>query len=167
MRVPSLFLTAALAAALPAQGSVTVNDVGLTMDGGILTVIYGQSCGPFTCAPFHAGAVAAGQPPRTVVVYGAPAQIYVLAIDLANQAPCIAIPGIRNALILGPQPITLAIGLVGPGSAITPCQQGRAPYLLSFPAGAPSGVQFQLQALAMSPSQNVPAFTIALQAMIQ
>jgi len=167
MRVSSLFLTTALAAALPAQGSVLVNDVGLTMDGGILTVIYGQGCGPFTCAPFIAGGVGGGQPPRTVVVYGAPSQVYVLAIDVANSAPCIPFPGIGNALILGVQPVTLAIGVLGPGSLIAPCQQGRAGYQLAFPVGAPVGVQFELQALAMSASQNVPAFTIALQATIQ
>lgn len=167
MRVPSLFLTAAITAALPAQGSVLVNDVGLTMDGGMLTVIYGQSCGPFTCTPFVAGPVGVGQPPRSVVVYGRPAQVYVLAIDLANGAPCIPFPGIANALILGVQPITLAIGLLGPGSTITPCQQGRAAYLLSFPAGTPTSVPFQLQGLAMSPSQNVPAFTVALQSSTQ
>lgn len=164
MRVPATFLTAALATiALPAQGSVLVNDVGLTMDGGMLTVIYGQSCGPFTCTPFFAGPVAAGQPSRTVIVYGAPAQVFALAIDLVNPAPCIAIPGIANSLILGVQPVTLAVGLIGGGILIGPCNQGRALYGLGFPAGTPPGVAFQLQAIAMSAAQNVPAFTIALQ----
>ena len=164
MRVPFLFLTAALAAApLLAQ---SVQDVGLTMDGGLLTVIYGQACGPFSCTPRVAGNVAAAQP-RVVVVYGAPVQIYVLAIDLANSAPCFAFPGIANSLVLGVQPFTLAIGILGPGGVIGACQQGRAPYSLLFPLGTPSGVQFQLQALAMSPTQNVPAFTIALQATTQ
>ena len=164
MHVPSLFPTAALAAlALPAQASLLVDDVGLTMDGGMLTVIYGQNCGPFTCTPFFAGPVAAGQPSRTVIVYGAQLQPFVLAIDLVNPAPCVAIPGLANSLILGLQPITLAVGAIGPGILIGPCSQGRAFYGLAFPAGAPPGVQFQLQALAMSASQNVPAFTIALQ----
>ena len=167
MRVPTLFLTAALGvAALPAQGSVTVNDVGLTMDGGMLTVIYGQSCGPFTCTPFFAGPVAVGQPSRSVIVYGAQLQPFVLAIDLVNPAPCLPIPGIANSLILGLQPITLAVGLIGPASFVTPCQQGRAWYGLSFPVGTPTGVSFELQALAFSPSQNVPAFTIALRSQI-
>ena len=167
MRVPSLFLTVALAAALPAQGSVLVNDVGLTMDGGMLTVIFGQSCGPFTCTPFFASPVATGQPSRSVIVYGATNQPFALAIDLVNPGPCIAFPGIANSLILGVQPVTLAFGLIGPGILIGPCNQGRAWYGLSFPSAAPSGVQFQLQALAMSAAQNVPAFTIALHSSIQ
>lgn len=167
MRVPSLFLTATLAATLPAQGSATVNDVGMTMDGGMLPVIFGQSCGPFTCTPLYAGPVAAGQPGRTVIVYGAPNQPFALAIDLANSAPCMPFPGIANSLILGVQPVTLAFGLIGGGILVGPCNQGRAWYGLSFPVGAPSGVQFELQALAMSASQNVPAFTIALQSSIQ
>lgn len=164
MRVPQLFLTAALAAApLTAQ---SVQDVGLTMDGGILTVIYGQSCGPFACTPWIAGPVAPGQP-RAVVVYGAPGQVYVLAIDLFSSQPCLPIPGLGNALILSPVPITLAVGVTGPGNPTSVCLQGRAAYSLSFPVGAPSGLPFLLQGLAMSASQNVPAFTVALQSSIQ
>ncbi len=167
MRVPSLFLTAAFAATLPAQGSATVNDVGLTMSGGALPVIFGQSCGPFTCTPLYAGPVAAGQPGRSVIVHGAPNQPFALAIDFANSAPCIPFPGIANALTLGAQPVTIAFGVIGSGTLIGPCNQGRAWCGLSFPVGAPSGVQFELQALAMSASQNVPAFSSALQSSIQ
>ena len=103
---------------------------------------------------------------RSVIVYGAQLQPFVLAIDLVNPAPCIPIPGIANSLILGLQPITLAVGMIGPASFVTPCQQGRAWYGLSFPVGTPTGVSFELQALAFSPSQNVPAFTIALRSQI-
>jgi len=166
MRASRLFLTAALAAAPLAAQASNVADVGLTMDGGILTVIYGQSCGPFSCTPWVAGPVAPGQP-RIVVVYGAPTQVYVLAIDLFSSQPCLPIPGLGNALILSPQPITLAVGVTGPGNPTSVCLQGRGAYSLSFPLGAPSGLPFQLQALAMSAAQNVPAFTIALQSTIQ
>lgn len=162
-----LLLSTAIAAPVAAQaGSLAVHDVGLTLDGGMLTVIYGQSCGPFSCQPFQAGPVGRGQL-RIATVHGAPQQLYVLAVSLASIAmPCQLFPGVGNALVLG-QPNTLAIGVLGPSVPGTVCLQGRADYPLLLPPQAPVGVPFELQALAWSASHQQPAFTIALSATIQ
>ncbi|MBM4059811.1 MAG: hypothetical protein FJ265_01770 [Planctomycetes bacterium] len=167
MRIPSTWLAAALAALpLAAQGGTTaVQDVGLTLDGGMLTVIYGRDCGPFTCQPMFAGPVGIGQQ-RIVSVYGAPSQVYVLAFSLASLTqPCILVPGIGNALILG-HPIVVAIGVTSPAMPGSTCQQGRANYPFTFPPTAPPGMPFEIQGLAISPSLGVPAFTIALRSQI-
>ncbi|MCA8966078.1 MAG: hypothetical protein H6838_06250 [Planctomycetes bacterium] len=152
-------LAAALscAALIPAQ---TASNVGLTMDGGTLTVLYGQSCGAFTCQPFVAGPVGVGNAHR-VYVYGAIQQPYVLAIGLTNTAPCIPIPGLANSLILL-GPVTLQVGLTAAPVLTSACPQARDQYVLQFPVGTPIGVGFQLQALATSATQG-PAFTIAIE----
>lgn len=167
MTLRSLLFAAVCAAPVAAQaGSVSVHDVGLTLDGGMLTVIYGQSCGPFSCLPFQAGPVGRGQL-RIATVHGAPQQLFVLAVSLASIGmPCQPFPGFGNALILG-QPHTLAIGVLGAPAAGTVCLQGRADYPLLLPPNAPVGVPFELQALAWSASRQQPAFTIALRATIQ
>ncbi len=145
------------AAALPAQN---VADVGLMMDGGILTVIYGQSCGPFTCVPFQAGPTGAGQP-YNVYVYGAPQQFFVLAADIDGNQPCIPFPGVGNMLMLT-QPVTLAFGFIGTAPPTGLCLQGRGQYVLQFPAGTPPGVGYRIQAAAVSGSQSIPAFTVTI-----
>lgn len=155
--VPLLVAALPLAAAVPAQSA---SNVGLTMDGGMLTVLYGQACGAFTCQPFVAGPVGAASP-RNVYVYGAVQQPYVLAIGLTNTAPCITIPGLANSLVLL-GPITLQVGLTAAPVLTSVCPQARDRYLLQFPAGTPVGVGFQLQALATSATQG-PAFTIAIE----
>lgn len=163
MRLPHLLLTALAlttsTAALPAQAVRIASDVGLTMDGGLLTVIYGQSCGAFTCTPFQAGNVGAGQQ-RTVAIYGAPLQPYALAIDLATPQ-CITFPGFFNQLLVS-LPVTLAVGMIGPGSATAVCPQGRAGYGLLFPPGTPAGYDFVLQGVAMSHGLREPAFTVGI-----
>ncbi|MCA8974415.1 MAG: hypothetical protein KDC98_06820 [Planctomycetes bacterium] len=159
MQLHRFVLAAALSA--PALLAQTAADVGLTMSGGVLTVIYGQNCGTFTCQPFVAGTTAAGQP-YDVSVWGAPNQPFVLAADLPTGAPCIQIAGVANSLLLQNQPITLATGMIGSGSAIGVCNQGRARYALQFPAGTPVGVQYLLQGVAMSASLRMPAFTVAI-----
>lgn len=153
----------ALAAALLAAPVTAqqVADVGLMMDGGVLTVIYGQSCGPFTCQPFQAGPTGAGQP-YNVYIFGAPLQFFALAADFPTGAACLPFPGVGNSLLLLNQPVTLAIGAIGAGSFTSVCQQGRATYQLTFPLGTPPGVQFLLQGVAISATQNIPAFTVAI-----
>lgn len=154
------FLSATLLTVTPlAAQLVSVNDVGLTMDGGILPVIYGQSCGPFTCTPFQAGPVGAGLP-YNISVHGAPGQAFVLAIDLV-PFPCIAFPGIGNALLVA-QPVTLALG-IAVANPTAACRQGRGVHVLQTPPATPPGIQFLLQGGAFSPSLGIPAFTVALQ----
>ena len=158
MRITRLLAAALLVAAtVPAQ---TASNVGLTMDGGMLTVLYGQSCGAFTCQPFQAGPVGVGNS-HQVHVYGAIQQPYVLAIGLTNTAPCITIPGFANSLVLL-GPVTLQVGLTSAPVLTSVCPQARASYTLTFPNGTPIGVGFQLQALATSATQG-PAFTISIE----
>ncbi len=137
-------------------------DTGLMMGGGILTVIYGQDCGPFSCQPFHAGPTGSGIP-YNVHVFGAPNQPYVLAADiLPATSPCVSFPGIANALLLINNPVTLDLGLIGPASTVGTCYRGRATYTLQFPNGTPPGVTYYLQGLTMSSALQMPAFTVAI-----
>jgi hypothetical protein len=126
-------------------------DVGLTMDGGMLTVIYGQECGPVPCTPFVAGSIGAGQP-RNLVHFGAPQALYVIAVGLPT--PCIAIPGFDNALQLL-DPIVLDFGLTtSPPFVPLPCgmSQGIANFQLVLPATVPTGITFRIQSLGVSMS---------------
>jgi len=169
----SLFALIAVCSLATAQTNTTsVNDVGLTMDGGVLTVIFGQACGPFSCRPFPAGQVTpttTNTRARTVTVHGAPNSVYVLGVSQAPLAtPCTTVPGIGNALILG-QPITLlAFGVTSAGPlSTTACRQGQGRFVLNVPSTVPSGFTFLLQALAMSATTGGPAFTVALQGSVR
>jgi hypothetical protein len=164
-------LAALAAASLPAQtNTASVNDVGLTMDGGLLTVIYGQACGPFTCTPFPAGPLgtSANSRTRTITVHGAPTSFYVLAMSIAPPtSPCLRIPGIGNALILGLPATTLAFGITSAAvpSPSAACRQGQGRYVLTVPATAPAGIRIGLQALANSETRGL-ALTVALETRI-
>jgi hypothetical protein len=136
-------------AASPAFAQAT--DVGLTMDGGTLTVIYGQDCGPVTCTPFVAGPVGANQS-RLLIHYAAPQTLYAIAVGV--PAPCVAIPGIDNVLLLG-GPIVLDWGITStPPFAPLPCNlsQGIANFSLLLPANTPPGIMFRIQSLGVSGS---------------
>lgn len=166
----SLLLACTLAlASLRGQDAFTpVNDVGLTMDGGVLPVIYGTSCGMALCITAPAGNIARGQP-RNVTVYGAPNQPYLLAVSLGAPTCSFTVIGgllIGNALML-PQPLVLAVGVTSPLVPGLPCQQGLGVQPLLLPATAPIGLQFLLQAMAASPTYPGFAFTGALQATVQ
>lgn len=154
----SLFVVLGLSS-LPAQTSA--NDVGLTMDGGMLPVIYGQACGAVTCTPFMAGAVNPGAV-RTVTVWAPSVTPCILAIGLPGV--CFPFPGIANSLMLN-GPVTLAVGVtVSPGpQGARPCVPGQGYYAfqLNVPLTAPTGWTFRLQALATTGTSGV-AFTPAL-----
>jgi hypothetical protein len=140
--LPSL---AALALAPFAAAQAT--DIGLTMDGGMLTVIYGQSCGPVPCTPFTAGPIGIGQP-RNLIHFGAPQTLYAIAVGLPT--PCIVIPGLDNALQLN-GPIILDSGITtSPPFVPLPCNQGIANYSLVVPPSAPIGLQVHIQSLGVS-----------------
>lgn len=158
MVLPSVLAVALLMAQLGAQ---TATDVGLRFGGTGLSQFWGQTCGPFTCAPIQAGPTVVGQQ-YNVFVSGAPQQIYILAADLPSGLPCVPFPGIANSLIMLQQPITLAIGVTATGGLTTACYQGRGLYVLQFPTGTPTGVAYLLQGMAISYSQNIPAFTVAI-----
>lgn len=137
-------------------------DVGLTMDGGVLPVIYGQDCGPVTCTPFVAGTVGVNQP-RNLIHYAAPQTLYVIGLGL--PAPCVAIPGIDNVLLLG-GPIVLDWGITStPPFVPLPCNlsQGIANFALVLPPTVPIGVTFRLQSLGVS-SSGALAFGPAIEA---
>jgi hypothetical protein len=173
MHALSVLAVASALAALPAQVSTTsVNDVGLTMQIGTPTgpvaAIAGQVCGPFTCTPFPSGSVTSPviSNVRTVRVYGDANSLYVLAMSTGPVAqPCVPIPGIGNALILGQPMMLLTFGVTGPllPSPSIACRQGVGTYQLVLPIVAPSVIPFRLQALTFSFTTQGPAFTVAIQ----
>lgn len=136
----------------------SVNDVGLTMDGGILTVIYGQICGPVSCAPFPAGAVHCNDR-RTLTHYGAMNTPYVVAIGM--PAACWQFPGIANQLLLLPPVTPLAIGVCAQPSPTSVCPQWFARIPLVVPPTGPIGFAFRLQSLGVG-NAGIPAFGPAL-----
>jgi hypothetical protein len=140
----------------------TVTDVGLTLDGGMLTVIYGRSCGTFTCTPHVGGSVGGGEN-RTLTCFGAPGTAFVVALGLPAPV-CFPFPGIANSLMLDPSALaTIGFGVTGNlGISICPATGGR----LAFPVPpvVPPGIVFRLQGLATSPGLMAPAFTNAIEA---
>ena len=162
------FLLPCLLAGSMAAGNATAqlsfNEIGLTMDGGVLTVIYGQVCGPVTCQPFPGGGIGPGQT-RNLTHYGNPVSLYIFAIGLPGQ--CVAVPGWGNVLLLD-NPITiLDFGVTTtPPFVPTGCNQGMGFTQLSIPVGAPLGFQFRLQSLGVS-NTGVLAFGPAIEATIQ
>ena len=169
MRARSLLLACALLVApLCGQNAFAAfNDVGLTMDGGVLPVIYGRYCGPALCVTTQAGPVSRGQP-RMVTVYGAPNQPFALAVSLGAPTCTFTVVGgglVGNALMLA-QPVTLSIGVTSSQVPGLPCPLGTGVFTLQLPMSAPVGLQFLLQAVVVSPSYPL-AFTGALQTTVQ
>lgn len=147
-RVLSLLLLCATTT-FASRAAAQATDVGLTMDGGMLTVIYGQDCGPVSCTPFVGGNVGVGQS-RSLVIYGAPASLY--AVALGFPGACVQIPGIENSLLLS-NPIILNASITSaPPFVPTPCQQGVASESFTIPATAPTGIVFRVQVFGQSNS---------------
>lgn len=145
--------------ALLGSATAQATDIGLTMSGGMLTVIYGQDCGPVTCTPFVGGPVGLGQS-RSVVHYSAPATLYAVAIGFPGA--CLSIPGIDNVLLLS-SPVILGASLTSaPPFVPTPCQQGVASESFTIPPTAPVGVVFRVQSFGLSNS-GVWAFGPAIE----
>lgn len=157
----TLLLGFSFCAMLSASAMAQVPDVGLTMDGGVLTVIYGQVCGPVSCTPLTGGTVGAGQT-RSLVHYSAPATLYAIAIGFAG--PCVAVPGFDNPLLLQ-SPLILGFGLTSaPPFVPLPCQQGIASESFTLPNTTPPGIVFRVQSLGVSPSTGLFAFSDAIEA---
>ena len=170
MRVHSLLLAGSLVAApLCSQDAFSpVNDDGLTIDGGVLPVIYGSSCGPALCITTQVGAIVRGQG-RTVTVYGAPNRPFLVALSLVQPLCAFTVINgqlIGNGLML-PQPLLLLVGFTSPLVPGLPCQQGTGSFQLLLPPTAPIGLGFLMQAIVASPTYPGLAFTGALQATIQ
>lgn len=145
-RLPFLLLAGA---AITGTSMAQATDIGLTMDGGMLTVLFGQICGPVSCATFPGGSIGVGQS-RNLQHYGKPASLYAIAIGLPG--PCIAIPGIDNPVLLS-GPVFVDAGLTSaPPFVPTPCQQGVAGYTLAIPANAPTGFVLRIQSFGQSNS---------------
>ncbi len=158
LSLPCLLLCALAARPACAQAI----EVGLTMGGGVLPVIFGQDCGPVPCTPFVAGPVGVNQP-RILTHYGAPQTLYVIGLGL--PAPCAPIPGIDNALLLG-GPIVLDWGITtSPPFVPLPCalSQGVANFSLVLPPTVPIGITFRVQSLGVSNSGAL-AFGPAIEA---
>lgn len=148
----------------------SVQDVGLTLSPGVLTVIFGDICSPFGCAPFVAPSLGSGPlAGNEVGVWGAAGSPFLLGISNAPQPLCLPLPGIANSLLLDPASASLfALGVV-PVQPPQPaaCQAARANVPLPIPAGLPSGLQFRLQAIVTSPSTGQLAFTVAIDGTVQ
>ncbi|MFN3244500.1 MAG: hypothetical protein ACE37K_23540 [Planctomycetota bacterium] len=141
--LPALVAAVALSSFTAAQ----TQDVGLTMDGGLLTVIYGQDCGPVACTPFTAGPVGVGTT-RSVTHYSAPQTLY--AVALGFPGACVQVPGFDNSLLLQ-SPVVIGWGLTSaPPFVPLPCQQGFASASFSIPSTAPTGVVFRIQSFGES-----------------
>jgi hypothetical protein len=167
--VPILFGAFAFAAAAMAQVSTSVNDVGLTIDGGTTgNGSFGQVCGPFSCVPATASAVLAGST-RQVTHWGAASTPFVIAISLLPATPmCLPFPGIGNALALDLPPVTLAVGVTAPvGASTTACRVTPGRTVLAMPATAPPGIAFRLQSIGISFATQGPAFTRAIDSVTQ
>ena len=161
MRRTLSLLLAMSSFALPGRAQTT--EIGLTMDGGMLTVIYGQSCGPVGCQPFFGGPVGALQP-RTLVHYGAPQSIYLVVIGLPGG--CLPIPGIDNPLLLTDPVLVIGSGITSaPPFVPLPCNQGIAAETLLLPAGLPAGLAFRIQSLGVGNSGAL-GFSPAIEATV-
>jgi hypothetical protein len=157
--------TASLIALLAGTAAAQTNDVGLTMSGGVLPVIYGQVCGPVGCLPFPGGSVAPGQS-RSLTIYGRPASLFAVAIGLPGQL-CLPIPGIDNLLLLDINSlVVLSAGLTSSYLPL-PCFQGLAPASFTLPPNAPIGVVFRLQSFGQSTFGGGFAFGPTIEAIVQ
>ncbi|MBK8978306.1 MAG: hypothetical protein IPM29_20580 [Planctomycetes bacterium] len=157
-------LAVSLAAVLAAPAFAQAQDVGLTSDGGLLTVIYGQICGPVGCQPFPAGAVGANST-RNFVHYAAPRTPFAIVLGLPGA--CARVRGIDNVLLLAPPLVTLGSGSTSaPPIVPTPCGQGLAHASLTIPAVAPVGLVFRVQSIGMSNS-GAFAFGPALEIVVR
>ena len=159
MRSLQPFLLAALAAPAFAQ---TADDVGLTLDGGMLTVIYGQDCGPVSCQPLFGGNVGMQQS-RVLTHYGQAQSLYLVVIGLPGA--CLQIPGIDNSLLLTDPIIILGAGLTSsPPFVPLPCpNQGIAHETIFLPLGLQPGLIFRAQSLGVSGSTGNLAFSPAIE----
>lgn len=152
----TLSMTAVTCSAVAAQSQ----DIGLWLDGGMLTVIYGQDCGPVGCAPMFGGTMTGGEA-RNLTMLSAPQTLYALAIG--TPGGCVTVPGFDNAVLLQ-DIIVLDFGLTSaPPFVPYPCQQGLAGYTLQLPASFPAGIVFRLQSLGVSVANGVFGFGPAIE----
>lgn len=156
-------LSALATASLATFAAAQAQDVGLTLDGGVATVIYGQACGPVGCTPFPGGPLAAGQT-RILTQYSAPSTLYAVAIG--TPGPCVQVPGFENDLLLA-NPFVIDWGVMpSPPFNPIPCQQTFLSVSLAIPAGAPPGIVVRLQSIGVTQLGRL-AFGPAIECTVQ
>lgn len=158
-----LLATVLFTAVLTAQTTV---DIGLTIDSGALTVMYGQICGPVACQPLPGPTIVAGTT-RTLGQNAAPWTPFAIAVGLPMSG-CTPVAGIANALLLGPPIIIFAVGVTGPPvpTIFGGCPRGVASVSLTVPPGAPSGLVFVLQSVGVDWSGQL-GFSDGIAAVLQ
>jgi hypothetical protein len=161
-------IAVALCSVFSLSAQSTVQDVGLTLTPGVLTVIYGQVCGTFSCTPDAASSLMAGSA-NELGVWAAGNAPFIVGISVAaTPTPCVPLPGLANSLLLDPPTLVLlAVGVIPPSVPMPfGCQVARQNVPFAIPAGAPSGLSFRLQAVGTSPSSGVLAFSGAIDATV-
>jgi hypothetical protein len=158
----SFLLGTTLAAPIAAQ---TADDVGLTLDGGMLAVIFGQDCGPVGCQPLFGGNVGLQQS-RVLTHFGQAQSLYLIVLGLPGS--CLQVPGIDNALLLTDPIVILGAGLTSsPPFVPLPCpNQGIANETIFLPPGLPAGLVFRAQSLGVSTGTGNLAFSPAIECTI-
>jgi len=162
-------------AAVSGQDAATiVSDTGLTITGATPGLVFGSTCRVTgQCIPFAVGGIARGTS-RIATVFGAPNQVFALAIAPLPQI-CIAYPfqpGFLTANFFNlQQPFVIAFGVTGPLVPGLSCPGwtgpvgiGSATYTLNVPSQVPAGLQFLMQGLVASSLTWMPGFTPTLQA---
>jgi len=158
-----LLTTITATALLASFAKAQVDDIGLYLHGGLLTVLYGQECGPVGCQPFPGGPIAAGET-RTLTHYSAPSSIFAIAVGLPG--PCTPLPGIDNPLLLG-SIVFLDAGITSsPPFVALPCQQGIGQGSLTIPPNTPAGLVIRMQSIGISPSTGGLALGPTIEATI-
>ncbi len=160
----TLLPTFLFAASLAAQ---TTSDIGLTIDSGGLTVLYGQICGPVPCQPLPGPTIAAGTT-RYVTQNAAAWSPFALALGAPPTSGCLQFAGIANGLLLDAPIVLFAVGVTGPPVPVAfgLCPRGVATVPLVVPIGAPSGFHFVLQSIGIDWSGQL-GFSNGIAAVVQ
>jgi hypothetical protein len=124
----------------------------------------GTVCSPvFSCTPFQATALRGEQ--TMLVVRGVKDRPFVVMVGLPQQAMCLTVPGIHNAVVFPPILFPFAGTLTQP-DRILACPGGFEQMPLTIPLELPVGASFLMQAVAWSfliPPGEMPTFTAAIQ----
>lgn len=145
---------AAFAAILPAQ------HCGLQIGSALGSS--GQPCDPFSCTATNVDAYAGSS--VLLRTKGAREQLHFLLVS-GQSAPCVAIPGIANSLMVAPPGAAATVQfnwarlyITGPGPQ---CGGWIGSMLLPLPAALPIGLQLRAQLLAPVPTASGATWTFS------